>query len=146
MTASPPIAAASPSRTAVPLVAGIVVAGTATTVVAFAALAAGADPRFAPLSAPASLTFTVVGVLAAYAGWRVVRRFARNPAATLRILVPVVLVLSFVPDVVLGITRFIPYTDTTGAVALAIMHVVVAGVAVPLSARLAPVGPVSRAA
>lgn len=139
MTASSVPTVTSAPRTALALAAGVVVAGLANTVIAVVALAAGADPGFAPLFTPVYLAFTTIGLLAAYAGWRIVRRIAPNPARVLRVLVPVVLVLSFAPDVALAILRFIPDTTTTGVVALALMHVVVAGVAVPLSARLAPV-------
>jgi hypothetical protein len=55
------------------------------------------------------------------------------------VLVPVLAVMSFVPDTVLAITGFIPGTTLTGVVALMLMHLVVVAIAVPLCARLAPV-------
>jgi hypothetical protein len=139
MTASTSPTVASLPRTALLLGAGFLVAGAATSVVALAAFATGADPAFGPLLPPAYLTFTLLGLLGAYAGWRLVRRFAPQPARTLRVLVPVAIVLSLVPDVVLAVTRFIPGADTTAAVALGTMHLIVAGVAVPLFQRIAPV-------
>lgn len=139
MTTSTSPAVAPLSRTVLLLAAGFVVAGVANSVVAFAALAAGADQGFPPLQPPAYLTFTLAGLLVAYAGWRLVRRLAPRPGVALRVLVPVALGLSFVPDVLLLLTRFIPTADLTGAVGLALMHVVVAGVAVPLFQRIAPV-------
>jgi hypothetical protein len=131
----------APSRTraAVLLAAGAIVALAANTVIAMAALAAGANSAFSPLLLFVYGPFTVVGLLAAYAGWRIVRRRASSPRSVLRVLVPVLAVLSFVPDTVLAITGFIPGTTLTGVVALMLMHLVVVAIAVPLSARLAPV-------
>jgi hypothetical protein len=54
-------------------------------------------------------------------------------------LVPVLAVLSFVPDAILLATGFIPGASLTAILALATMHVVVVAVAVPLCLRLAPV-------
>jgi hypothetical protein len=131
--------AVSTRRTTVlTLIAAVAVAIIAAQVIALAALAAGAT-AFPPLMIYVFGPFAAVGVLAAYAGWRIVRRVARSPRRVLRVLVPAVLVLSFVPDTVLALTGFIPGTTTTGAVALMLMHVAVAGVAVPVSQRLAPV-------
>ena len=131
--------AASAGRTALLLVAAFAVAGTANAVIATAALAAGASSAYPPLMAPAFLTFTAIGVVVGYFGWRIVRRLFARPARVLRVLVPVVLVLSWVPDLLLAITGFIPGTTTTGAVGLALMHAVVVAVAVPVYARVAPV-------
>lgn len=139
VTAPTPAATASAGRTALVLVAAFAVAGLANAIIAFAAVAAGASPSFAPLLPPAFLAFTAIGVGIGYLGWRIVRRLAPQPARVLRVLVPVVLVLSWVPDVVLTITGFIPGANVTGTVGLALMHAVVVAVAVPVYARLAPV-------
>jgi hypothetical protein len=126
-------------RTAVlTLAAAVAVAVLAAGVIALAATAAGAT-SFPPLMPLVFGPFAAAGVLAAYAGWRIVRARVRNPRRVLRVLVPVLLVLSFVPDTVLLLTGFIPGTTVTGVVALMLMHLVVAGVAVPVSQRLAPV-------
>ncbi len=129
---------ASTRTTALTLVAAIAVAIVSAQVIALAAIAAGAT-AFPPLMALVFGPFAAIGVLAAYAGWRIVRRISTQPRRVLRVLVPVVLVLSFIPDVTLAVTQFIPGTTTTGAVALMLMHLVVAGVAVPVSQRVAPV-------
>ena len=125
-------------RTALLLLAAVAAAGLANTVIALAAVAAGAPSSYGPLTAPAYLTFTVVGVLVGYLGWRIVRRSAARPARVLRVLVPVVLVLSWVPDALLAALQFIPGTTLTGALALGLMHAVVAAVAVPVYLRIAP--------
>lgn len=134
-----PAGTATVPRTAVLLVAAVAVAGVANSVIALSAIAAGASSAYSPLMPPVYLAFTVLGVLAGYVGWRLVRARTANPARVLRVVVPVALVLSWVPDVILAIVQFIPGTTTTGALALALMHAVVVGVAVPVYARIAPV-------
>ena len=129
---------ASRRVTVLTLVGAIAVAILAAGIIALAALAAGAT-SFPPLTPYVFGPFAAVGVLAAYTGWRIVRARVSNPRRVLRILVPLLLVLSFIPDVVLLVTGFIPGTTITGAVALMVMHLVVAGIAVPVAQRLAPV-------
>jgi hypothetical protein len=51
----------------------------------------------------------------------------------------VLTVLSFVPDTVLLITGFIPNSSATAVVGLALMHLVVVGVAIPVFRSIAPV-------
>jgi uncharacterized protein DUF6069 len=138
LTPATPLTTARPRTAALALTAAVAVAIAACGVIAAAAVAAGAT-AFSPLLPFVFGPFAAAGVLAAYAGWRIVRRVARRPRAVLRVLVPVLLVLSFIPDIVLLITGFIPGTTTTGAVALMLMHLTVAGVAVPVAQRLAPV-------
>jgi hypothetical protein len=141
MTASTisPAGTASAPRTVILLAAAVVVASAANALVALAAVAAGAQMPFAPLQPPAFITFTLAGILIGYLGWRIVRRLTEHPARVLRVLVPVALVLSWVPDAIVAVAGFIPNTSVTGAVGLAIMHAVVVAVAVPVFARIAPV-------
>jgi hypothetical protein len=134
-----PARTASAARTALLLTAAFAVAGVVNATIAFTALAVGASSAYPPLMPPAFLAFTAIGVGVGYLGWRIVRRVFARPARVLRVLVPVVLVLSWVPDVVLAITGFIPGTTVTGALALALMHAVVVAVAVPVYLRVAPV-------
>ena len=121
------------------LIAGAIVALGVNTGLAYAALALGAEPAFAPLTIVAFGPFTVIGFFAAYAGWRIVRARATRPAALLRVLVPVLTVLSFTPDVVLLVTGFIPGVSLIGGLALALMHLVVVGAVLLVAARVAPV-------
>jgi hypothetical protein len=142
--ASSDIAAPIPSRLtrtrlAVVLVGAIVVAVAANSVIAFTAVAMGASSAFSPLLVFVYGPLTAVGVLAAYFGWRAVRGRSRHPVTTLRVLVPVLTVLSFTPDTILALTHFIPGTSPTGITALVLMHLVVVAVAVPVSARLTPI-------
>ena len=120
--------------------AGIVaaiIALAANTVIAQVALVAGASEDFMPLTPGAYGFFTVIGVIAGLVGWLLVRRTANAPA-TLRWLVPTVLVLSLVPDILLG------FSDRAGVswgavVALMLMHVVVTVAAVVTFSRFLPV-------
>jgi hypothetical protein len=134
-----PIGTASVPRTALLLAAAIAIAGIANSLIAIGALAAGASSSYSPLMPPVYLAFTVLGVLAGYLGWRIVRSRAARPARVLRVLVPAVLVLSWIPDVILAIVGFIPGTTVVGAIALGLMHAVVVAAAVPVYARVAPV-------
>ncbi len=129
----------SRARTVLLLVAGAVVAGIANSIVAFSALAAGARADFSPLLPAVYLPFTVLGLLAGYLGWRIVRARATQPLRVLRVLVPVLFVLSFLPDTVLLLTGFIPGATPNGVVALMLIHPIVVAVGVPLYQRLAPV-------
>ena len=136
----------TPASTATRVTAGkIVLAGivaavvalVANTLVAQVALAAGASDDFTPLTPGAYGFFTVIGVIAGLVGWLLVRR-TTNAAATLRWLVPTVLVVSLIPDVLLG------FSDRAGVswgavVALMVMHVVVTVAAVTTFSRLLPV-------
>jgi hypothetical protein len=138
-TASPATSSPTRVRTIAVLAAGAIVAILANSVIAAVALAAGASADFSPLLIFVYAPFTVVGLIAAYAGWRIVRGRARRPAAVLRVIVPVLTVLSFAPDTILAVTGFIPGASLTAVVALGLMHLVVVGVAVPICVRLAPV-------
>jgi uncharacterized protein DUF6069 len=131
-----------PRRTALILLAVIVCAIGINTVVAMAARHAGASTTFAPLQLPAYGAFTALGVIAGWIGWRIVRRRSTRPAGVLKVLVPAVVLLSFVPDVALLTLKFIPGATGTGVAGLMVMHLVVVAIAVPgyLLASRPPVG------
>lgn len=118
-------------RTALILIGAIIVAVLLNAAVAAVAIASGAPSDYGPLTLPAYATFTVVGVVAGWAGWLLITRRARDPRRILRVLVPAVVALSLVPDVLLMMFRFIPGTTTSAAIGLMAMHLVVVLVAVP---------------
>lgn len=62
----------------------------------------------------------------------IIRRRAANPAALLRRLVPVVVVLTLIPDLLVGLAL------GWGAIALALMHLAVAATAVTAYRRFLP--------
>lgn len=113
----------------------VVVAGIAAVVgnalVVTVAARAGVDPGWPPLTLPVYGAFTVLGVLAGWAGWQGIERRAAEPRRVLALLVPAVLAASFLPDIALLTFRFIPGTTEAGALALMAMHVVTVAIAVP---------------
>ena len=139
-SATPVVETTSEKSTGKVLTAGVVAtvaALAANAIVSQVALAAGASEDFQPLTFAAYGFFTVIGVVAGLVGWLLVRRTA-NAAATLRWLVPSVLVVSLVPDVLVG------FSDRAGVswgavAALMVMHVVVTVIAVFTFSRLLPV-------
>jgi hypothetical protein len=104
-------------------------------VIATGALALGAGAAPVGLGPAEYLSASVVGVLIGTAGWALVRRFAARPAAVLRVLVPVVLVLTWIPDVAV----LLGGATVVNAVALMLMHAVVATSAVLALRRVLPV-------
>lgn len=117
--------------------AAVIVGGAALIAVALNALVSwvavswGAPATYGPLTLPAYGLFTVLGVVGGWVGWTLLRRRAQNPDRMLRLLVPVVTLVSFVPDVLLLAFGFIPGTTTIAVLALMVMHIVVVAVAVP---------------
>lgn len=118
---------------ALAVVATTVVAGIVNTVISLVAQALGADASAIMGLQPATyLIFTLIGSAVGALGWVIVRRRAANPAALLRWLVPVVVLVSMVPDLLVGLSL------GWGALALALMHLVVAAVAVTAYRRFLP--------
>jgi hypothetical protein len=134
-----PVPPLSRRRTAALVAAGVIVAGVASSAVALLATALGVAEGFAPLRPAVYLPFVVVGVIGGVVGWRIIRSRAKRPAAVLRLLVPAVLIASFIPDAVLIVTRFLPGTTTLGGLSLSTMHLIVAAVTVLVAQRVAPV-------
>jgi hypothetical protein len=128
---TPRTAPRSALRTVALLAAGTVAAVAVNAVVAAIAVAAGAPADYGPLTFPAYTLFTVIGVVIGWVGWSIVRRRARDPRRVLTVLVPVVTLLSLVPDVLLLVFRFIPGTTPAAAIGLMAMHLVVVAIAVP---------------
>jgi hypothetical protein len=135
--------AARPARPSGLVVAGgllgtAVVAVAVNAIVAATAHAAGASDDFEALQLPAYAALTVFGVLIAAAAWAIIRARLARPAPLLRILVPVVLIVSLIPDIMVGISDSQPGTSWGAVIALMVMHVAVAAVAVPAYRRLLP--------
>ncbi len=93
-----------------------------------------------PEGVPTGLTFseyaplTAVGVLGGAAGWATIRRFASRPRSVLRVLAPVVVGVSFVPDFVV-LTAGASLINVAG---LLIMHIAVAVIAILVLERVLP--------
>ncbi|SNY31393.1 DUF6069 family protein [Paractinoplanes atraurantiacus] len=94
--------------------------------------------EFQQLTLPVYGFLTVLGALIGAIGWRLIVNRSRNAGRLLTWLVPVVLVLSMIPNVLLLVSKAQPGTTTAGVVALMLMHIAVAVAAVPAYRRLMP--------
>lgn len=131
-TTAPPVSTTRAIATAT--VVASVIAIIVNAIVSLVAQALGADPAvFRGLVPGAYILFTVVGVLIGAIGWHIIRTRAARPSALLRWLVPTVVVVSLIPNVLVGIS-----VGWLGASALGLMHIVVAAVAVPVYRRFLP--------
>ena len=120
------------------LIGTAAVAAVLNAVVATAAHAFGASHDFQPLQPSAYVPFTVFGVLVSAAAWAIIRARSSRPARVLRVLVPAVVLVSLVPDIMVGAGDSQPGTSWGAVVALMVMHLLVAAVAVPAYQRLLP--------
>jgi hypothetical protein len=134
-----------PTRIALPiaLVASVVTSLIVELIIAAIARGAGAYSDFQPLTFRGLIGPTVAGLLIAVVVWELVRRRAGNPVAVMRRLVPIVIVLSWVPDVVLGATHragasHVAHTTWGEVAALMVMHLFVAAIGLGLFSRLLP--------
>ncbi|MFC0546429.1 DUF6069 family protein [Kutzneria chonburiensis] len=130
-----PQADTSTARVALGVAAAAVVSIALNTAVALGAAALSPNGTTMGLNLPAYGSLTIIGVLAGTLGWALVRKHAARARATLRTLVPLVLVLSFIPDVLLLVTGT---ADGVNFAALVVMHVVVAAVTVTTASRVLP--------
>jgi hypothetical protein len=119
--------------------AAAVVGDLVSTAIAAIAHGAGVSHAFAPLHVGTYTVLIVAGVMGGAIGWQLVRTRATNPSRLLARLVPVVLLLSFVPDILIGITKAETGTTWGGVLALMAMHVVVATAAVGSYLHFLPV-------
>ncbi|MGI5129606.1 DUF6069 family protein [Pseudonocardia sp. CA-107938] len=111
-----------------------VISGVVNTLISLGAQALGADAGLVMGLQPVTfLVFTLIGALLGGLGWHLVRRRAADPARTLRWLVPAVVAVSLVPDLLVAVSF-----SAVGGIALGLMHLVVAGVAVPTYRRFLP--------
>lgn len=76
-----------------------------------------------------------VGIIAGTVGWAIIRRSARRPRAILRVLVPVVAVLSLIPDLLLLFAG----NTVINVISLMIMHLLVATTIALTLIRVLPV-------
>jgi hypothetical protein len=116
--------------TALVLVGAIVAAIVINAIIAWVATAFGAPAGYGPLSLPAQALFTIIGVVVGWVGWRLISARARDPRRVLRILVPLVVAVSLIPDLLLLAFPIIPGSTPAAVIALMLMHLVVAACAV----------------
>jgi hypothetical protein len=112
------------------IAAAVIIGDLASTAIAAIAHHAGVADSFAPLNFATYTALIVLGVIGGAIGWQLVRNRATNPTRLLAQLVPLVLLLSFIPDILIGITKAETATTWGGVIALIAMHIVVATAAV----------------
>ena len=141
-----PATAAAPTRAAAPgraVVTAIAVAAIASMVVnaVIAAIARGpldVSSDFQPLQPATYLTWTLIGTVVGGLVWRAVTRRSAHPAGLLRWLVPVVVVVSLVPDLLVYLGDSMTGVSGTAVWALVVMHLATAAISVPVFQRFMP--------
>jgi hypothetical protein len=116
----------------------VVSAAIAAAITALVRAVAAIPSDFAPFKPSSYIGLIVVGVGAAAVGWLVVRRRAADPPGVMRFLVPVVVALSFIPDVLIGVTKSEAGTTWAGVGGLMAMHLAVAVCAIAAFNRFLP--------
>jgi H+/Cl- antiporter ClcA len=119
--------------------AAVVVGDLASVLIARIAHGAGVTHSFPPLHFATYTALIVLGVIGGAIGWQLVQTRATNPHRLLARLVPLILLLSFVPDILIGITKAEVGTTWGGVLALMAMHIVVAVAAVGSYLHFLPV-------
>ena len=120
-----------------------VASGVINFVISLIARALGADAStVVGLNPAAFLLFALVGLLIAAGVWVLVRSRSQRPTGVMRVLVPVVVLISLVPDVLVGLAGF----GWVGAVALMLMHLSVAACGVAALRRFLHLPDAARAA
>jgi hypothetical protein len=123
------------ARAALGVVLAIVVSIAVNTGIAFATKSLEAGGTQIGLTPVAYAPATALGIIVATIGWTIVRRRSTSPAALLRVLVPVVLVVSLIPGVILLVVG----NSALNIVGLWVMHLVVTTVTVTTLSRVLPV-------
>jgi hypothetical protein len=126
--------------TAIPLamLAAAVAVSAVNYVISIAGIALGAPASQLQLMPPVFIGVSVVVSVLGAVGWQLLARAARNPAGVLRWLVPVVFVLSFLPDLILTLLTHPP---VSALLTLAAMHVLTIAIATILFSLILPVRP-----
>jgi hypothetical protein len=93
------------------------------------------DPVFQPLTFGPPIALTALGVLGAVIVFGLVARFARDPIPLFRRIALVVLIVSFVPDILMLVTNT-PGATVANVLVLMLMHVVAWAISVELLTRL----------
>ena len=119
-------------------VAGVIAGVTNVVISSIAGGLLGASDDFVPLTPGPVLMWTILGAIIGAVGWRLIVNTSAHSRALLNTLVPIVLVLSFIPDIALLATDSVAGQTTAGVVALMVMHVVTAVIAVTAYCKLMP--------
>ena len=132
--------AAAPRRSLLPAIA-VAAIGSMVVNAVIAAIARGpldVSSEFQPLTAPVFLMWTLIGTVVGGLVWRAITRRSAHPARVLRWLVPVVVLVSLVPDLLVYLDGSMAGTTGTAVWALVAMHLATAAVSVPAFQRFMP--------
>jgi hypothetical protein len=94
------------------------------------------SPAFTPLQAPVFVTWTVIGCVGAIIVFALLARLTRRPIRNFQITALVVLLISLIPDFMVGVLRPFPTTTPLTVGALMLMHIATALVCVGLLVNL----------
>jgi hypothetical protein len=119
-------------------VAGVIAAVVNSVIAAVARNAFDVSDDFQPLTPGPIVMWSILGALIGAAGWRLFVNKGAGSRALLNKLVPIVVVLSFIPDVVLLATDAMPGTTTAAVLSLMFMHLVTAVIVVTAYRRSMP--------
>ncbi|HEX4443736.1 MAG TPA: DUF6069 family protein [Galbitalea sp.] len=103
-------------------------------------IALGTPASQLQLTPPVFIGVSVVVSVVGAAFWQLIARAAKDPARTLRWLVPVVFVLSFLPDLGLAL---LTSPEPSALLTLAVMHVATIAIATAVYSLGLPVRPVA---
>lgn len=123
----------SPKSVAIAAVVAAVATAVVNSVIALAAVGAGV-PKTMQLTPTVDVMFSVVASVVGAIGWFLIVRKAANPTATLRWVVPIVLAVSFIPDIALGFAT-VASTGIAPVLVLAVMHIATITIAVSVYRR-----------
>jgi hypothetical protein len=129
----------TPRAFALAVITAVVLATVVNTIVAAIAHGAGASHKFPPLQFAAYTSLGLLGILFAAIAWTVIRSKSSAPAQLLSKLVPAVIVVSFIPDILVGVNKSEAHTSWGAVIALMIMHLCVAAIAVASFTKFLPV-------
>lgn len=123
-------------RIAIAAVLAAVLTGAVNGTIAVIAVAVGVT-AIMPLNPPIDIAFSVLASIAGAIGWAIVNRRATDPRRVMAWLAPVVLLVSFVPDVLLAVATA-GSTGIAPILALSLMHVTTIVIAIAVYACLLP--------
>ena len=112
------------------VVGAVVVACLVGLLFASIAHAAGSPHKFKPLKPGSFVPLIVFGIVMGAIGWALIRRYSSRPRALLTIVVPVVVVVSWIPDIVLYTSKTQAGTTGRGVLTVMLLHLAVAAIAV----------------
>lgn len=120
---------------ALAVVVNVVIATLIAYLIGRLAIALGAPATTMQYQVPVLAVIILIASIIGAVGWSIVGRRSANPRALIRVLAPLVLVVSLVPDLLLGVGGAAGWPAVIG---LMVMHVAVAAITVATFSRLLP--------